>query len=253
MDKKKFIDVEFKDKYAIIYYELVDDLVTKETIENLQLELKNINNHKHCLAVLFISRTTNSSIGWSKELIVNNGQCIKLVDELLNEIASLDMPTIFLLKGKSYSAGLELSLACDIRFASCDTQISLLNVSNDYIPADSSINRLSRSIPKHRVLELLLFHKIISADDAYSSGLISAVYDNDIARSESIKFTQEIANRGPIAIKVLKQVMSLGSKTDINTGMEIEHEGTIILQNTDDFIEGTDAFLNKRKPNFEGK
>jgi enoyl-CoA hydratase len=253
MDKKKFIDVEFKDKYAIIYYELVDDLVTKETIENLQLALKNINNHKHCLAVLFISRTTNSSIGWSKELIVNNGQCIKLVDELLNEIASLDMPTIFLLKGKSYSAGLELSLACDIRFASCDTQIALLNVSNDYIPADSSINRLSRSIPKHRVLELLLFHKIISADDAYSSGLISAVYDNDIARSESIKFTQEIANRGPIAIKVLKQVMSLGSKTDINTGMEIEHEGTIILQDTDDFIEGTDAFLNKRKPNFEGK
>ena len=253
MEKKKFIDVEFKDKYAIIYYELVDDLVTKETLKSLQLGLKQIEHHNHCLAVIFISKNHNSSIGWSKELILNNAQGNKLVDQLLNEIASLTMPTIFLLKGKSYSAGLELSLACDIRFAANDTQISLLNASNDYIPADSSINRLSRSMPRHKVLELLLFHKIILADEAYSSGLISAVYDNATAISESIQITKEIASRGPVAIKVLKQVLALGSKTDLNTGMEIEHEGTIILQDTDDFIEGTNAFLNKRKPNFEGK
>ena len=253
MEKKKIIDVEFKDNYGIIYYELVNDLFTKETIASLQLGLKQIVDRNDCLAVIFISRNDNSSLGWSQDLILNNTQGNKLVDQLLNDIASLAMPTIFLLKGKSYSAGLELSLACDIRFAANDTQISLLNASNDYIPADSSINRLHRSMPRHKVLELLLFHKIISADEAYASGLISEVYESATAISESMQITKEIASRGPVAIKVLKQVLTLGSKTDLNTGMEIEHEGTIILQNTDDFIEGTDAFLNKRTPKFEGK
>ena len=89
--------------------------------------------------------------------------------------------------------------------------------------------------------------------DGKKSGLISEIYSSKEYLSEIEDVLGQISNYGAIAIKTLKESMRIGETVDLNTGLNIEHEKTLQLQETDDFKEGINAFLQKRSPKFQGK
>ena len=253
MSKLNYISIEYKNNYAIIRYEANDDCWNEKLLLEIQDACQMIQADQKCLSVLFISNSKNSGFGWSKNFYPLTQDCKAILNATLIAVDELSMPSFFLMQGVTNLPAMEIALACDIRFALNDASISFMNQTTDLYPSDFTIHRLAKFSHRSFALDLLLFQKSLNASDGKKSGLISEIYSSKEYLHEIEIVLEQITNYGALALKTLKESMHLGGKVDLNTALTIEHEKTLQLQETDDFKEGINAFLQKRPPKFLGK
>ncbi|MEL7832465.1 enoyl-CoA hydratase/isomerase family protein [Fodinibius sp. Rm-B-1B1-1] len=157
-------------------------------------------------------------------------------------------PVIAAVNGFALGGGAELAMACHLRIAGENAVFGLPEVGLGLIPGYGGTQRLPELVGKARALEMILTGKQISADEAKQMGLVNEVSENP--EEASMQLLQTILKKGPIAIReAIKAVYHSGNRS----GYQIEADIFGQLCETDDFIEGTSAFLEKRKPEFSGK
>ncbi len=174
--------------------------------------------------------------------------------ETLNDIENLDKPVIAAIDGYALGGGCEIAMACDIRIATNRSKLGQPEVNLGLIPGMGGTQRLQRLVGIGKAKELIFTGEIISADEAKSIGLVNRVVSGpEELLSVTREMAQKIISKAPIAIALSKAALNVGSNVDIHSGLQFERHAQTIAFSTDDRMEGTSAFLEKRKPDFKGK
>lgn len=171
--------------------------------------------------------------------------------KLFDFIENMGTPVIAAVNGFALGGGLELAMACHFRVASHNARMGLPEVSLGVIPGYGGTQRLPQLIGKGRAMEMIMAAGMITAERAHEMGLVNHV----VAQEELISFCQKlagkIANNSPVAIAHAIKAINAGFKNTID-GYKAEIEAFGTCFGTEDFNEGTEAFMEKRKPNFPG-
>ncbi|WP_372635258.1 enoyl-CoA hydratase/isomerase family protein [Fodinibius sp.] len=158
-------------------------------------------------------------------------------------------PVVAAVNGYALGGGAELAMACHLRVAGSNAAFGLPEVGLGLIPGYGGTQRLSHITGRARALDMILTARQVQAEEALEMGLVNRVAEEapvEAARS----LIQKILANGPVAIRhAIEAVYQSGEKKGFETEAELFSE----LCGTEDFREGTSAFLEKRKPNFEGK
>jgi len=162
-------------------------------------------------------------------------------------------PLIAAVNGLALGGGLELALACDIRIASEKARLGTPEVTLGLIPGWGATQRLPRMIPWCKAAELLLMGTPIDAQEAYRIGLVNKVVPPEQVMSTAREWAETICRAGPLAVRGARQAMVRGTSMTLEEGLRTESTIVTYLARTEDFTEGTTAFLEKRKPNYKAK
>jgi len=193
-----------------------------------------------------ISEFADFSVKQGKKL-ASKGQ-----ELLFDFVENLSTPVIAAVNGFALGGGLELAMACHFRIASENAKLGLPEVSLGVIPGYGGTQRLPQLIGKGRALEMIMTANMISAQNALDYGLVNHVVPQDELIPLCNKLAARIANNSPVAIGHAIKAVNDCFKTNVNGyASEIEAFGTCF--GTDDFKEGTTAFIEKRKANFRGR
>ena len=172
---------------------------------------------------------------------------------LFAEVERFPRPTIAAINGYALGGGCELALACDIRIASDTAKFGQPELGLGIIPGAGATQRLPRLIGMGRAKHLILTGEIIDAKQALDIGLISAVTPSGQLQIRAREMAKKILRQGPLAARLAKVALNASARVDMDSGLLIETLAQALCYSSDDKIEGTTAFLEKRKPKFSGK
>lgn len=171
---------------------------------------------------------------------------------IFRKIEEFHIPVIAAVNGFALGGGCELAMACHIRVASDKARFGQPEVSLGIIPGYGGTQRLIQLIGKGKATELLLTGDMINADEAYKYGLVSYVVTPDQLMEKCLEIAIKLFARGPLALgAVIKSVNAYFNHAEDGYAFEARTFGS--MASTDDFDEGTTAFIEKRKPSFQGK
>lgn len=156
-------------------------------------------------------------------------------------------PVLCAINGYALGGGLELALACDLRYASTKASLGLPEVSLGAIPGYGGTQRLPRLIGMGSALELILSGNHIKADEALRIGLVNAVFAPEALMDEVKKRARRIASRGPTALAFAKRAARRGAQLSLSAGLALEADLFGMISSTEEMAEGLQAFLDKRK------
>lgn len=233
--------------------------LNKETIQELHEAFSALNKEQAIKAIIItgsgekafvagadISEFANFSVQEGKELAAQ-GQAL-----LFDFVQNLSTPVIAAVNGFALGGGLELAMACHFRVASTNAKMGLPEVTLGVIPGYGGTQRLTQLVGKGRAMELIMTAGMVDAATAKNYGLVNHV----VAQEELLEFTKgiaaKIANNSSVAIAKAIQAINANFEDGTN-GYAIEIENFGACFGTEDFKEGTIAFLEKRKAIFPGK
>ncbi len=162
-------------------------------------------------------------------------------------------PMIAAINGHCFAGGFEMMLACDLRIASENAVFGLTEVSWGIIPAAGGTQRLPRSIPLAKAMEMIMTARRISAQEAFELGLINKVVPQAELMEEVERWITTLLERGPLALRAAKQAILQGLNMTLDEGMQLEQRLMAGLLKTEDAREGPLAFAQKRKPEFKAR
>lgn len=164
----------------------------------------------------------------------------------------LRMPVIAAVHGFALGGGCELAMSCDFIYASKIAKFGLPEVSLGIMPGFGGTQRAARSVGLPRAREMVFTGRHYGADEAFQMGLVNQVFEPTDLLSKTLEVAQQISTRGPIAIQKAKEAINMGFDLSIDEGMSLERDIFGDLFRTQDQKEGTQAFIEKRKPTFRG-
>ena len=170
---------------------------------------------------------------------------------LLNFIEKLGKPVIAAVNGFALGGGCEISMACHIRLASENAKFGQPEVNLGVIPGYGGTQRLSRLVGKGRAAQLCLTGEMVDAEEAARIGLVNRTYPQAELLDAAKKMAKTIMSKGPLAVKYALAAVMRGSEMPLADGLELEGDLFAAACDTQDRIEGTSAFLEKRKPEFD--
>lgn len=168
-------------------------------------------------------------------------------ETLFNKIENLKKPVIAAINGFALGGGLELAMACHIRYASANAKLGLPEVTLGLIPGYGGTQRLPKLIGKGRANELIFSAKMIDAEKAKEYGLVNEVFPIESLLEKTEELALVISKNSPMAIEKAIETINL---CDTPQGFDREIAAFGELFEMDDKKEGVTAFLEKRKPNF---
>jgi len=172
---------------------------------------------------------------------------------LFAEIERFSRPTIAAINGYALGGGCELALACDIRIASDTAKFGQPELGLGIIPGAGATQRLPRLIGMGRAKHLILTGDIIDAKQALEIGLVSAVTPPGQLQIRARELAKKILRQGPLAARLAKVALNASARVDLDSGLLIETLAQALCYSSDDKLEGTTAFLEKRKAKFTGR
>lgn len=172
---------------------------------------------------------------------------------LFRDLEALPIPTIAAVNGLALGGGCELAIACTFRIAAENAQFGLPELGLGVIPGYGGTQRLARIIGKSRALWLMLTGEMMGAEDALKTGLANKVVKGEELMEAALKVGKKIRQKGPLAMKYALLAVNHGTETDLETGLVIEAAMANLAIVSKDKEEGVAAFLEKRKPVFQGK
>lgn len=170
---------------------------------------------------------------------------------LFNFIENLQKPVIAAINGFALGGGLELAMSCHFRIASNNAKMGLPEVSLGVIPGYGGTQRLPQLVGKGKAMEMIMTAGMIAADEAKDVGLVNHVTSQEELLDFSYKIAQKIIKNSPVAIAAAIKAVNANFDVEKN-GFEVEIDAFGSCFGTNDFKEGTTAFLEKRKPDFPG-
>lgn len=172
---------------------------------------------------------------------------------IFTEIENLPQPVIAAVNGFALGGGCELACACDIRYASENAKFGQPEVGLGITPGFGGTQRLTRVVGRGHAKELIYTANIIDAQEALRIGLVNKVVPQAELMDAVMKVAKTITKKAPVAVQLAKAAINRGINCDVVTGISYEAEVFGLCFATADQKEGMKAFIEKRKPTFEGK
>ena len=233
--------------------------LNKETIQELHEAFAELNKEQTVKAIIIvgsgekafvagadISEFANFSIAEGQQLAAE-GQAL-----LFDFVQNLSTPVIAAVNGFALGGGLELAMACHFRIASTNAKMGLPEVTLGVIPGYGGTQRLAQLIGKGRAMELIMTAGMIDAATAHQYGLVNHV----VTQEELLEFAKGIATKiaANSSVAIAKAIHAINANFEEGTnGYSVEIQNFGACFGTEDFKEGTTAFLEKRKAVFPGK
>lgn len=171
----------------------------------------------------------------------------------LRLIETMDKPVVAAVNGFALGGGMEIAMACDIRFASDKARFGQPEILLGFIPGWGGTQRLTRLIGMGRAKELIMSGEQITAQRAYEMGLVNRIFPAEQLMNETMKFARRLTEMPPFAIKMAKYAINYGYDLALDNAESLEIQCCSQCFSTQDLREGCIAFLEKRKPNFIGR
>lgn len=173
------------------------------------------------------------------------------INALANAIAGSPLCTIAAVSGLALGGGLEISLACDLRFAAAGASMGMTETRLGIIPGAGGTQRLPRVVGASRALEMMFAGEPIPAAKAAEWGLVNGVVAPERLMERVLDYARLVASRSPSTGAILKRVVYGGLESDLAGGLEVEREAIVGLLKSEAYAEGLAAFAEKRTPNFK--
>lgn len=177
----------------------------------------------------------------------------ELESGVARRLAELPMPTIAAIEGNALGGGLELALCCDIRVASERAKLGLPEVRLAVTPGAGGTQRLPRVVGAARAREMILTGRVLTAAEAERIGLVHEVVAVGKAVARATAIGEEIALRGPLAVREAKRLIAIAEDATIGDGLAAELEASVRVFATNDMLEGAAAFFAKRDSAYRGR
>lgn len=174
-------------------------------------------------------------------------------EHIFRKLDVLPKPVIAAVNGFALGGGCELAMACDIRLASDNALFGLPEVSLGVIPGYGGTQRLPRLIGEGRAKELTFTAGVIDANEAYRVGLVNHVYPAAELLDQAKKLARKMMKNAPLSVAYAKLAIGQGLQGDLDSGLRIESNFFGLCVASEDMKEGTQAFVEKRKPQFKGQ
>jgi len=175
--------------------------------------------------------------------------------DIWTRIDRFSKPVVAAINGFAMGGGLELALSCHFRIMIDDPRatVGLTELNLGIIPGWGGTQRLTRIVGKAKALDMILFSKRIDAKEALSIGLINQISTKDQLMGDAIAFAEVLAKRPPLAVGAVLNAISAFDYNGLEAGLKAEEEGSAIVGQSKDCVEGFTAFLEKRDPVFTGE
>ncbi len=168
-------------------------------------------------------------------------------------IRQIKKPVIAAVSGYALGGGCELAMLCDMIVASETAKFGQPEITLGIIPGAGGTQRLARTVGKFIAMEMVLNNRTLSAQEAASFGLVNRVVPLEQHPAAAIELAQQIAERAPVAVQVAKEAVNHAFETTLAEGVAVERRLFQLLFSTEDRLEGMNAFVEKRKANWQGK
>jgi len=175
------------------------------------------------------------------------------VQKYWRTIMDCPKPVIAAIEGFALGGGLELALCADIIVAGEGARLGLPEVKIGILPGGGGTQKLARLVGRQRAMLLLMTGRMFSAAEALAMGVIGEVAPAGHALARALEIAREIADQPPIAVMQIKEIVNAGLNAPLETALMLERKALLLQFATSDQKEGMRAFLEKRKPKFEGK
>jgi enoyl-CoA hydratase len=168
-------------------------------------------------------------------------------------IETCPRPVIAMINGFALGGGCELALACDIRIASSKAKFGQPEIRLGLIPGLGGTQRLTRLVGEGRAMELILTGDTISAEEALRFGLVNRVCPPEELEETTMALASRLAEMSPAILALAKQSVKNAARMNLAAGLDAETDLFSLCFSTQDKEEGVRAFLEKRKPSFQGR
>ncbi len=172
--------------------------------------------------------------------------------DAINRLTQLPIPVIAAVNGYALGGGTEMALACDFVYAAETAQFGLPEINLGIIPGFGGTQRLSRLIGPNMAREMIYTGKMIDAAEALRLGIVNKVCAPDQLMADVRATAAAIAQKGCVALRAAKQAINNGMNVDLASGLALENDAFALCLASPDALEGTSAFLEKRKADFTG-
>ncbi len=172
---------------------------------------------------------------------------------LWDRLKKIAKPVIAAVSGHALGGGCELAMSCDMIVASETARFGQPEINIGIMPGAGGTQRLTRAIGKFRAMEMVLTGQPISAREAEKHGLVNRVVPVEAYLLEAKKLAMQIAQKGPLAVRLAKDSVLKALETPLDEGLQFERRNFYLLFSTEDMREGTKAFIEKRPPHFKGR
>lgn len=252
------IVVNHEEQYSILTINRPKQLnaLNRDTIRELHDALEEINNNTDIRVLIITGSGEKAFVAGAdiKEFAnfnVNEGTELAARGQelLFDYIENFNKPVIAAINGFALGGGLELAMACHLRVASTNARMGLPETSLGLIPGYGGTQRLARLVGHGRALEMIATAGMIDAQRAYEVGLVNHLFSAEELLAKTGELAGKIVKNSPEALQSAIKSVNAGYKMGID-GFKVEIEEFGKCFGTSDFIEGTTAFLEKRKPNF---
>lgn len=168
-------------------------------------------------------------------------------------IINIDRPVIAAINGDALGQGLELALACDLRIAAETAHFGLPQITSGFIPWDGGTQLLPRIVGRGKAMEMILTGEAINATQACEIGLVNKVAPLKELMPTVMEMATQLTSKAPIALRYAKEAIRKGLDLTLKQGLHLEADLYLLLQTTEDRLEGIKAFQERRTPQFKGK
>ena len=176
-----------------------------------------------------------------------------IVQGLADQLERLPKPTIAAIDGICMGGGLEVALGCDLRIATPQSRFATPEGKLGIIPGGGATARLPRLVGRGWAMEMLLMGDAIDAERALQIGLITRLVDSADLLGEARNMAEQLAGFAPFVPRTMKAMVNFGMEASLAGALMFEKYAQGALVQTDDKVEGINAFLEKRPPQFKGR
>lgn len=181
-------------------------------------------------------------------------QGVKKLQRTFTSVANCPKPVIAAVHGHCLGAGIDLITACDIRYTSTDATFSVRETKIAMVADVGTLQRLPSIVDPGRVAEIVYTGKDFGAEEAKEMGLVSRVFpDSGATYDAALALATEIAENSPLAVQGAKAVLTAGEGRSVDENLDYIALWNAAFIQSNDFVEATMAFLQKRSPEFTGE
>jgi enoyl-CoA hydratase/carnithine racemase len=183
-----------------------------------------------------------------------NMKMIRFAHQTLRKMGHSPKVFIAAVGGHALGGGLEMALACDLRFASdADFRVGLPEVTLGLLPGNGGTQRLPRLIGRTRALDLMISGEPVGPRRAHELGIVDRLFPAAVFQEETMKYARRLASGATLAIAKIKQAVYEGLELPLTDALKLERELIEPLFDSDDAKEGFTAFAEKRQPVYTGR
>ncbi|ADX82082.1 enoyl-CoA hydratase/isomerase family protein [Sulfolobus islandicus] len=186
----------------------------------------------------FLSLTPETLLDWGEDI---------------SSSERITKPVIAAIDGYTFGAGLELALSCDIRIATPRSEFAFPEIRLGMVPASGGITRIVKMLGVSRATYMLMLGKRLDVQTALQWGIVHEIVEPEKLDEKAMEIAKDLASLSPLALKALKKVIREIADSPFYAGFDIERKTFGLLRYSEDFKEGVESFLNKKKPKFNGR